>query len=122
MDKNKQLQKKRLRRRNHVRNRLRGSADHPRLCVHRSLKHFSCQLVDDLSGKTLASASTRDKAIRSDVGNGGNCDAAALVGKAIAERASEAGIKAVKLDRGHNRYHGRVKAFAEAAREGGLEL
>lgn len=92
------------------------------MCINRSLRHFSCQVVDDLSGKTLVSASTRDKTIRSDVGDGGNCDAAASIGKAIAEKASAAGIKAVKLDRGHNKYHGRVKAFADAAREGGLEF
>jgi large subunit ribosomal protein L18 len=122
MDKNKQIQKKRLRRRFHVRNKLRGSADQPRLCVHRSLKHFSCQLIDDEGGKTLASASTRDKTLRSQFKTTGNCDAAALVGKAIAEKASAAGISAVKLDRGHNRYHGRVKAFADAAREGGLQF
>jgi large subunit ribosomal protein L18 len=122
MDKNKKLQQKRKRRRNHVRNRLRGSADHPRLCIHRSLKHFSCQVVDDLSGKTLASASTQDKAVRGDVAFGGNCEAAAKIGKLIAEKATAAGIKAVKLDRGHNKYHGRVKAFADAARESGLEF
>lgn len=122
MDKNKLIQKKRLRRRNHVRNKLRGSAEHPRLTVHRSLKHFSCQLVDDLEGKTLASASTRDKAVRSDVSTGGNCEAAAKLGAIIAEKAKAAGITAVKLDRGHNKYHGRVKAFADAAREGGLQL
>ncbi len=122
MDKNRKLQKKRKRRRNHVRNKLRGTAEHPRLCIHRSLKHFSCQVVDDLSGKTLASASTRDKAVRGAVSTGGNCDAAAKIGRAIAEKASAVGIKAVKLDRGHNKYHGRVKAFADAAREGGLEL
>ena len=67
MDKNKKLRRKRLRRRRHVRNKLRGSADQPRLCVHRSLKHFACQVVDDSSGTTLASASTRDKAVRSEV-------------------------------------------------------
>ncbi|WP_168564014.1 50S ribosomal protein L18 [Crateriforma spongiae] len=122
MDKNKQLQKKRLRRRNHVRNRLRGDNTLPRLSVHRSLKHFSCQLIDDTSGKTLASASTRDKALRESIKVGGNCDAAAEIGKAIAEKASAAGISEVKLDRGHNRYHGRVKAFADAARESGLKL
>ena len=122
MDKNRQLQKKRKRRRNHVRNKLRGTADHPRLCVHRSLKHFSCQVIDDLNGKTLASASTRDKSLRSDVKQGGNCDAAAMIGKAIAEKAVAAGIKSVRLDRGHNKYHGRVKAFADAAREAGLEF
>ncbi|MCG8648888.1 MAG: 50S ribosomal protein L18 [Pirellulales bacterium] len=122
MDKNKQIRKKRLRRRQHTRNKLRGTAEHPRLCVHRSLKHFGCQVVDDLTGKTLASASTRDKAVRGDIGNGGNCDAAAKIGSLIAEKAKAAGIASVKLDRGHNKYHGRVKAFADAAREGGLEF
>jgi large subunit ribosomal protein L18 len=122
MDNKKKKHKKRQRRRYHVRNRLRGTADHPRLCIHRSLKHFSCQLVDDLSGKTIASASTRDKNVRSGVGNGGNCDAAAMIGQAIAQKVAATGIKTVKLDRGHNKYHGRVKAFADAAREGGLEF
>jgi large subunit ribosomal protein L18 len=122
MDKNKKLQKKRLRRRQHVRNKLRGTAEQPRMCINRTLKHFSCQVVDDLTGKTLLSASTCDKAVRTDVSGGGNCDAAAAIGKAIAEKASAAGIKRVRLDRGHNKYHGRVQAFAEAAREGGLEF
>jgi large subunit ribosomal protein L18 len=122
MDKNKSIQKKRQRRRHHVRNRLRGTAEHPRLCIHRSLKHFGCQLVDDISGKTIVSASTRDKGMRADVSSGGNCDAAAKVGKALAEKASAAGIKGVRLDRGHTKYHGRVKAFADAVREGGLKL
>lgn len=122
MDKNRALNKRRLRRRRHVRNKLRGDADHPRMCIQRSLKHFSCQLVDDLAGRTLVSASTRDKTVRGDVSVGGNCDAAAVVGKLIAEKATAAGITQVKLDRGHNRYHGRVKAFADAAREGGLQL
>jgi large subunit ribosomal protein L18 len=122
MDKNKIIQNKRLRRRRHVRNKLRGSADQPRLCIHRSLKHFSCQVVDDDSGTTLLSVSTRDKAARSKIGNGGNCDAAAAIGKLLAERATAAGVKAVKFDRGHCKYHGRVKAFAEAAREAGLQF
>jgi len=122
MDKNKKLNVKKLRRRQHVRNKLRGTADFPRLSVQRSLKHFACQLVDDSAGKTLVSASTRDKDTRDSVNYGGNCDAAALVGKAIAEKAVAAGIKKVRLDRGHNRYHGRVKAFAEAAREAGLQF
>ena len=92
------------------------------MCINRTLKHFSCQVVDDLSVKTLVSASTRDKDLRSGVAAGGNCDAAAVIGKTIAEKASAAGIKRVRLDRGHNKYHGRVLAFAEAAREGGLEF
>lgn len=122
MDKNKQIQKQRKRRRNHVRNKLRGTAEQPRLCVQRSLKHFGCQVVDDAAGTTLVSVSTRDKEVRSTVQNGGNSDAAAEVGKLIAEKATAAGIKSVQLDRGHTRYHGRVKAFAEAAREAGLEF
>lgn len=122
MDKNKKQDKNRQRRRFHVRNKLRGTADHPRLCVNRSLAHFSCQLIDDVNGKTLASASTKDKSLRGDLKFGGNCDAAAAIGKAVAERAVAAGIKRVKLDRGHCKYHGRVKAFADAAREAGLEF
>ncbi|KLU07727.1 MAG: 50S ribosomal protein L18 [Rhodopirellula sp. JB055] len=122
MDKNKKLQSKRLRRRRHVRNKLRGNADQPRLCIQRTLKHFACQVVDDQAGKTIFSASTRDKSVREQVKAGGNCDAAALIGKLVAEKAAEAGVKAVKLDRGHNKYHGRVKAFADAAREAGLQF
>ncbi len=122
MDKNKKIQSKRLRRRNHVRNKVRGDATQPRLCIHRSLKHFACQVVDDEQGKTIVSASTRDKSIRDQVKASGNCDAAALVGKLVGERAIEAGIKAAQLDRGHNKYHGRVKAFADAAREAGLQF
>ena len=122
MDKNKALNKRRLRRRNHVRAKLRGTADHPRMCIERSLKHFSCQLVDDLAGTTMVSASTRDSSFSGDAKKAGNCDAAAAIGKLIAEKASSAGIKSVKLDRGHNKYHGRVKAFADAAREAGLQL
>ncbi|MEO1526064.1 MAG: 50S ribosomal protein L18 [Planctomycetota bacterium] len=122
MDKNKKIQKQRIRRRNHVRNVLRGTANRPRLSVRRSLKHFSCQLVDDLSGKTIVSASTKDKSARDAIKAGGNCDAAAAIGKMVAEKAVAAGIKEAKLDRGHNKYHGRVKAFADAAREAGLTI
>ena len=92
------------------------------MCVHRSLKHFGCQLIDDLSGRTLASVSTRDAAVRDSISSGGNCDAAAQMGKLIAEKASAVGITRVKLDRGHAKYHGRVKSFAEAAREAGLQF
>ncbi|MEL7263824.1 MAG: 50S ribosomal protein L18 [Planctomycetota bacterium] len=120
MDKNKRLDGQRLRRRRHVRNTLRGNSTRPRLSVSRSLKHFSVQLIDDAAGKTVAAASTKDKALG--VTSGGNCDAAAAVGKAIAEKAVAAGITQVALDRGHNQYHGRVKAFADAARDAGLTL
>ncbi len=122
MDKNKKLDKNRRRRRFHVRNKLRGTAEHPRLCINRSLGHFSCQVIDDLNGKTLASASTKDKALRESIKVGGNCEAAAAIGKAVAEKSIASGIRRVKLDRGHCKYHGRVKAFAEAAREAGLEF
>ena len=122
MDKNKQILKKRKRRSNSVRNKLRAHSTLPRLCVQRSLKHFAVQVINDQEGKTLVSASTRDKAVRGKVASGGNCEGAAEIGKMIAEKATAAGITAVKLDRGHNKYHGRVKAFADAAREGGLKI
>jgi large subunit ribosomal protein L18 len=122
MDKNKKLNQQRARRRFRVRNRVRGTAAQPRLSVQRTLKHFGCQLVDDVTGRTLASASTRDKDVRDAVAYGGNCDAAAAIGKRIAEKASQAGVETVRLDRGHAKYHGRVKAFADAAREAGLKF
>jgi large subunit ribosomal protein L18 len=88
----------------------------------RSLAHFGCQVIDDATGRTILSAHTGDKALRGQIKGGGNCAAAATVGKRIAELALQAGIKQVRLDRGHNRFHGRVKAFADAAREAGLEF
>jgi large subunit ribosomal protein L18 len=122
MDKNKSVNRQRRRRSLRVRNQLRSNLERPRLSVHRSLKHFGCQVVDDESGRTLVSASTRDKSVRDSVAAGGNCDSAAVIGKLIAERAAAAGITTVRLDRGHAKYHGRVKAFADAAREGGLQF
>ncbi len=112
----------RWRRKNRVRKKLRGTADRPRLSVHRSNKHLYCQVIDDVTGKTIASASTRDKDIRGQIKNGGNCDAAKVIGAAIAERAKAAGVTNVKLDRGRFKYHGRVAELADAAREGGLQL
>lgn len=120
MNKQKFLGKRRVRRKQHVRNSVRGTADRPRLCVVRSHKHIGCQLVDDSTGKTLVSASTRDKGFS--VGYGGNKDAATAVGKALAEKAISAGIQAVRFDRGSCKYHGRVAALADAAREAGLTL
>ena len=120
MDKNKSKNKRRLRRRQHNRNKLRGDASRPRLCVTRSLKHISVQLVDDTVGKTLASASTQEKGFSG--GYGGNAAAAAEIGKLIAERAKDAGITAARFDRGHGRYHGRLAALADAAREAGLQM
>ncbi|MEZ6095491.1 MAG: 50S ribosomal protein L18 [Pirellulaceae bacterium] len=112
----------RSRRRYRVRNHLRGVSERPRLSVYRTSSHFYCQIIDDLAGKTLASASTRDKDLRDKVKNGGNCDAAKLIGQAIAEKAKSAGITEVKFDRGRFKYHGRVAAMADAAREAGLEF
>jgi len=105
-----------------VRKRVRGTTLRPRLSVTRSLQNFSCQLIDDSSGKTLVSASSRDKDLRASIGYGGNCDAASKLGKIFAERAIKVGIKQVALDRGSCKYHGRVAAFADAAREAGLEF
>jgi len=122
VNKQKFIQNQRKRRSNHVRRKVRGNADRPRLAVFRSNLHIYCQLIDDTAGKTLVSASTQDKDLRESIDAGGNCDAAASVGKAIAERASAAGIKQVCFDRGHYRYNGRVAALAEAAREAGLDF
>ncbi len=122
MNKQKFNAQQRKRRRLHVRNKLRGDDQRPRLCVVRSHKHIYCQVINDDEGKTLASASTRDKDLRAQVKYGGNKDAAQLVDKTIAERALAAGIKQVRFDRGHCRYHGRIAALAEAARKAGLTL
>lgn len=100
-----------------IRRNLRGTAECPRLAVFRSLKHIYAQVIDDNAGRTLASASTNDKEA---AGYGGNAAAAAEVGKRVAERARKAGIEKVVFDRGGHRYHGRVKALAEAVREAGL--
>ena len=88
--------------------------------VVRSHKHIYCQVIDDSVGKTVVSVSTRDKDVRGNVKYGGNKDAAELIGKAIAERAIAAGVKEVRFDRGHNKYHGRIAALADAARKAGL--
>jgi large subunit ribosomal protein L18 len=122
MDHSKQLVQQRRRRAFRVRKRLRGTPERPRLSVVRSHKHISAQIVDDEAGKTLAAASSLDKKLSGKIKSGGNQDAAQAVGKAIAERAIAAGIKAVCFDRGPYRYHGRVAALAKAAREGGLSF
>jgi len=122
MNHEKYIAGQRLRRRRHVRRRIRGTADRPRLCVVRSLKHIYCQVVDDIAGKTLVSVSTRDKDVRSDIAYGGNAEAAKKIGELLAERSLAAGIKQVCFDRGHCKYHGRLAALADAAREKGLGL
>ena len=105
-----------------VRNSLSGTSERPRLSVFRSDKHIYAQLIDDLAGRTLASAASTGGDVRGDLKNGGNVAAAKLVGRAIAERAKAAGITKVAFDRGGRKYHGRVKALADAAREGGLQF
>ncbi|MCI0333576.1 MAG: 50S ribosomal protein L18 [Planctomycetes bacterium] len=122
MDHSKQLLHQRRRRAFRVRKRLRGTPERPRLSVVRSHKHISAQIVDDQAGKTLAAASSLDKKLSGKLKSGGNQNAAQAVGKAIAERAIAAGIKAVCFDRGPYRYHGRVAALANAARQGGLSF
>jgi len=101
---------------------MEGTPERPRLCVYRSLGHIYAQLVDDRSGRTLASASSLDKETRKQIKGGGNVFAAKVVGKLIAERARAAKIEKVVFDRGGYKYHGRVKALADAAREAGLQF
>ena len=101
-----------------IRKKVRGSSERPRLAVYRSLNHIYAQVIDDKSGKTLATASTTEKGFSGK--SGGNIDAAKYVGKSIADRARQAGIENVVFDRGGYLYHGRVKALLDATREGGL--
>ena len=122
MDHQKAKHQRRTRRAFRVRKRLVGTAEQPRLSVRRSLQNIYCQVIDDSQGKTLASASTRDKEVRQQIKYGGNRTAAAAVGKAIAERAKAAGVRAVRFDRGACKYHGRLAALADAVREAGIEL
>ena len=109
----------RLKRHRRVRKNISGTAERPRLNVFRSLNHIYAQVIDDVNGVTLVSASSLDKGFE---GYGGNVEGAKAVGKAVAEKAVAAGIKAVVFDRGGYVYHGRVAALAEGAREGGLEF
>ena len=109
------------RRRRRVRSALRArSSGKPRLSVHRSGRHIYAQVIDDSAGTTIAAASTLDKDIKGKTG--ATKDGAAAVGKAVAERAKKAGVSSVVFDRGGFLFHGRVKALADAAREGGLEF
>jgi len=112
-------QKRALRTRAAIRKAANGR---PRLSVFRSSKNISAQIIDDEKGATIVSASSLDAALKADIGKGADIKAAAAVGKALAARAIEAGVKEVVFDRGRYIYHGRVKALAEAAREGGLSF
>jgi len=115
---------RRRRRKLRIRSKILRQArpDRPRLTVFRSHKNIYAQIIDDTVGRTLVSASTRDKDLRDKIGYGGNVAAAAIVGAKIAEKAIKAGIKKVVFDRSGYAYHGRVKKLAEAAREAGLEF
>ena len=118
------LSKDAQRRRVHarVRTRVTGTPERPRLCVYRSLGHIYAQIIDDRSGRTLVSASSVDKESKKNLKGGGNIASAKAVGKFIAERAKAAGVAKVVFDRGGYKYHGRVKALADAAREAGLQF
>jgi len=109
----------RLRIHRRIRQKLAGTPERPRLCVYRSLHHIYAQVIDDSEGKTLASASSAEKGAKA---SGGNVAGAKAIGKLVAERAKEHGIRKVVFDRGGYLYHGRVKALADAAREAGLEF
>ena len=115
------IEKKEIRNRIHrrIRRKLSGTAERPRLAVFRSVAHIYAQVIDDAQGQTLVSASSVDKSGKT---KGGNVAAAKAIGKLVAERAKEKGIKSVVFDRGGYQYHGRIKALADAAREAGLEF
>jgi large subunit ribosomal protein L18 len=118
MQRNKVKDVRRARRKIGIRKRLTGSAERPRLTIYRSLSHIYAQIIDDTQGKTLVSANT----VQAKIAKSGNIAAAKEVGKALAERAKAAGLDKVAFDRNGFRYHGRVKALADAAREAGLQF
>jgi large subunit ribosomal protein L18 len=118
------LSKDQQRRRVHARVRMKvsGTPERPRLCIYRSSGHIYTQVIDDRSGRTLVSASSVDKETKKNVKGGGNIASAKAIGKVIADRAKAVGISKVVFDRGGYKYHGRVKALADAAREAGLQF
>ncbi len=113
---------KRMFRHERIRHKLSGTQEKPRLAVHRSLKNLHAQLIDDTQGKVLLGMSTLDKKLKAKVKTGGNVNAATVLGEAVAKLAQDKGFKKVCFDRGGYLFHGRVKAFAEAARNAGLEF
>ncbi len=120
MNKNKLKAKRHWRRRKNARKTLGGTATQPRLAVYRSLNHVYAQVIDDMEGHTIAAASTRDKGVS--ISKTGNAEAAKEIGKKLAEKAIAKGVKKVVFDRGGFQYHGRIKALADGAREGGLQF
>jgi large subunit ribosomal protein L18 len=121
-DKNKDKAHRLERRKWSIRSSIFGTTERPRLSVYRSSKHIYAQIIDDYAGKTLASVATTASDVRGALNNGGNIAAAKQAGKAIAEKAKQIGVTKVAFDRGGRKYHGRVKALADAAREGGLQF
>ncbi|MBQ2867272.1 MAG: 50S ribosomal protein L18 [Firmicutes bacterium] len=113
---------RRLARHERVRKDVFGTPERPRLCVYRSLKNISAQIIDDVNGKTLVAASSLEKELKAELAYGGNKDAAKAVGAAVAKKALAAGIECVCFDRGGYLYHGRVKELADGAREAGLKF
>lgn len=122
MDAQKRKTQQQQRRRYRVRGKMMGTAQKPRLSVFRSSKHIYAQLIDDINGVTLAAVGSLGKQVAGEIPYGGNIKAAQAIGRMIAEKAKEKGIEEVAFDRGPYKYHGRVKALADAAREGGLKF
>ena len=122
MDHIKEKLRKRTRRHLRIRREVVGTAERPRLSVYRSLKHIYCQIINDIEGRTLVAASTQSPDLRSQIKYGGNAAAAEIVGKKIAEEAKNKGIAKVVFDKGGYKYHGRIKALAEAARKYNLSF
>ncbi|ACR80567.1 MULTISPECIES: 50S ribosomal protein L18 [Kosmotoga] len=120
----KRRDRKELRRKRHlrVRSKIKGTPERPRLAVYRSERHIYAQIIDDIAGRTIVSASTVDKELREKLTKTWNQEAAKEVGKLIAKRAAEKGIKKIVFDRGGFKFHGRIKSLADAAREAGLEF
>lgn len=118
----KTTREKRFTRHKRIRRKVLGTPERPRLCVYRSLHHMHAQIIDDVAGHTLVAASTVEPALRNELKSTGNKEAAAAVGRLIAQRALEKGITQVVFDRGGFLYHGRVAAVADAAREAGLKF
>ena len=116
----KNVQRAALRRKFHVRKKVHGTPERPRLSVFRSNKHIYVQLIDDVAGLTLASASTKSKALRDKIAKTSNKKAAEIIGEVVAKQALGVGIKCVCFDRGPYKFHGRVKSLADAARKAGL--
>ena len=115
-------QKAAVRRQYHIRKKISGTPERPRLSVFRSSRHIYAQIIDDTAGVTLASCSTQSTALADEVKFGGNIAAAKVVGEAIAKEALDVGIRCVSFDRNRYKYHGRVKCLADAAREAGLKF